>query len=442
MRSALMDLGISHKRIGVRACGGNQGLGEDNVDVEYAGSREELKSACERPTTPKEKPGLKYDSEIIRAIRSNDPETVRTYLAAGGDVHARTRGPRGAGWTLLHHAANAGSVEVANQLLEAGADANAQVSNYQVSPLHRAAIKGQLNMAGFLLDRGAKIDALNGSGETPLFNAVTYGNLATARLLLARGAKIDRSRSKRGPPVMATTSIGKRDFQRVPLRIVWSGLEGVLPMLELLIEHGADLSVRNQEGRTLIEEWASQTCVMGHPAGRDVIKRLLQLDAPYSKAGIEKALYMGMNNPLAKQACEKLADLFSSTIDVANIDPDEIFAKEINDLLGVCHIAWSHEVASRIKNEASDVPAAYLNARLYVQVARRHAEKHQMPEPKIIPIPLKKGDAGMKILDIPPNLLRQGVFKQKDKMCPDAAVRAVGQAEFNEIETRLKAEHN
>ena len=207
-----------------------------------------------------------------------------------------------------------------------------------------------------------------------------------------------------------------------------------------LIEHGADLSVRNQEGRTLIEEWGSQTCVMGHPAGRDVIKRLLQLDAPYSKAEIEKALYMGMNNPMAKQACEKLADLFSTTIDVANIDPDEVFAKEINDLLGVCHIAWSHEVASRIKNEASDVPAAYLNARLYAQVAIRHAEKHRMSEPKIIPIPLKKGDAGMKILDIPPNLLRQGVFKQKDKMCPDAAVRAVGQNELSEIEAQLKAE--
>ena len=43
-------------------------------------------------------------------------------------------------------------------------------------------------MAALLLDRGADIDARDGSGATPLYNAASWGRREVVELLLARGA--------------------------------------------------------------------------------------------------------------------------------------------------------------------------------------------------------------------------------------------------------------
>jgi len=57
-----------------------------------------------------------------------------------------------------------------------------------VTPLHIAAIRGDVHIIGLLLDAGADIDARGEYGHTPLQDAVGQGHVEAVRLLLQRGA--------------------------------------------------------------------------------------------------------------------------------------------------------------------------------------------------------------------------------------------------------------
>ena len=60
------------------------------------------------------------------------------------------------------------------------------------SPLHDACQRNHVEVARFLLDRGAAIDAsMSGVGLTPLHLACERGNTEVVRLLLKRGAAVD-----------------------------------------------------------------------------------------------------------------------------------------------------------------------------------------------------------------------------------------------------------
>lgn len=76
------------------------------------------------------------------------------------------------GFTALHHAAvcdekREKSTDVAEHLLNAGADVNIQ-TNYGNSPLHWAAKYNFTEVAQLLVDRGADIKLENSNNETPL----------------------------------------------------------------------------------------------------------------------------------------------------------------------------------------------------------------------------------------------------------------------------------
>uniref|UniRef100_A0A8B9HVW7 E3 ubiquitin-protein ligase HACE1 n=1 Tax=Astyanax mexicanus TaxID=7994 RepID=A0A8B9HVW7_ASTMX len=112
--------------------------------------------------------------------------------------------------SLLHIAANCGSVECLVLLLKRGANPNYQdISG--CTPLHLAARNGQKKCMGrlleynadvnicnnegltatvlCLLDSGADINRPNVSGATPLYFACSHGQRDTAQILLLRGAK-------------------------------------------------------------------------------------------------------------------------------------------------------------------------------------------------------------------------------------------------------------
>uniref|UniRef100_A0A3B4WK21 E3 ubiquitin-protein ligase HACE1 n=1 Tax=Seriola lalandi dorsalis TaxID=1841481 RepID=A0A3B4WK21_SERLL len=112
--------------------------------------------------------------------------------------------------SLLHIAANCGSVECLVLLLKRGANPNYQdISG--CTPLHLAARNGQKKCMGklleynadvnicnnegltatvlCLLDSGADINRPNVSGATPLYFACSHGQRDTAQILLSRGAK-------------------------------------------------------------------------------------------------------------------------------------------------------------------------------------------------------------------------------------------------------------
>jgi uncharacterized protein len=83
---------------------------------------------------------------------------------------------------------------VVRLLVAAGADPNARTlgDDRTETPLHWAASSDDVDVAEALIDSGADIEAPDGSIGTPLDNAVGYGCWYVARLLVERGARVDK----------------------------------------------------------------------------------------------------------------------------------------------------------------------------------------------------------------------------------------------------------
>jgi ankyrin repeat protein len=69
-----------------------------------------------------------------------------------------------------------------------------------------AARRGNVEVAEVLLDCGADIESRDSLGDTPLRRSVNCGKTAVAALLLARGADIHSTGSKGLTPLLAARS--------------------------------------------------------------------------------------------------------------------------------------------------------------------------------------------------------------------------------------------
>lgn len=137
---------------------------------------------------------------LIQAIRAGDLEGLTAVLEESPDsAAARLEGRRGSR-TALHVAADwpgyfPNGPAVVRLLLAAGADPDAPASGgaHAETALHWAASSDDVDVAEALIDGGADLEAPGGSiAETPLDNAVGYGCWHVARLLVARGARVQR----------------------------------------------------------------------------------------------------------------------------------------------------------------------------------------------------------------------------------------------------------
>jgi hypothetical protein len=130
---------------------------------------------------------------MYAAIVADDLETIRALIAADPELlHAV-----GAGETWLHSAAAHGKLEIVAMLVEAGIDINAGEERDPATALGRAAINGHLEVARWLIDHGADVQ-IRGHG-TPLVSAVIKGDLPMVELLVEAGAELDATVGKDEP---------------------------------------------------------------------------------------------------------------------------------------------------------------------------------------------------------------------------------------------------
>ncbi|VEN57461.1 unnamed protein product [Callosobruchus maculatus] len=97
------------------------------------------------------------------------------------------RDAQGRNSTPLHLAAGYNNVEVAEFLLEHGADVNAQDKGGLI-PLHNASSYGHLDIAALLIKHNTVVNATDKWGFTPLHEAAQKGRTQLCALLLAHGA--------------------------------------------------------------------------------------------------------------------------------------------------------------------------------------------------------------------------------------------------------------
>ena len=123
------------------------------------------------------------DPVLLVAARAGFNPTVDLLLRAGAKVDAKNR----FGDTAIMVAALGGHLAIVKKLQARGAEINTP----GWTPLAYAASTGQTEVVRYLLESGAKVDALSANGTTPLMMAARGGHAATIDLLLAKGADIN-----------------------------------------------------------------------------------------------------------------------------------------------------------------------------------------------------------------------------------------------------------
>jgi ankyrin repeat protein len=139
--------------------------------------------------------------ELVAAIHAGELGSLAELLHGHpGLAAARLVDEKGGSGTPLHAAADwpgffPHGPEVVAMLIGAGADPSAPVQRswHAETPLHWAASSDDAEVAQALIDGGADIEAAGASiaGGTPLDDAIGYGCWQVARLLVERGARVD-----------------------------------------------------------------------------------------------------------------------------------------------------------------------------------------------------------------------------------------------------------
>jgi uncharacterized protein len=196
--------------------------------------------------------------ELRLAVWAGDVEAIQGLLRNDATLaSARLVGRGGGTGTPLHLVTDwpgyfPNGPQIARLLIEAGADPNALTTSQGAepgpgseTPLHYAASSDDVEVAEALIDGGADIEVPDGSIGTPLDNAIGYGCWHVARLLVARGARVDKAwhAAALGMVGRLETILGCDPSAEVVSQAFWHAcMGGQRRAAEYLLSRGADLS--------------------------------------------------------------------------------------------------------------------------------------------------------------------------------------------------------
>jgi len=124
------------------------------------------------------------NSALVYAIQENS-QKVFTYLSQSTDFNVNNE--NNSGENPLMMAAYMGNAKLVKFLVE---NRKAVVNKDGWSPIHYAAIRGDLEIMNSLINAGANIEALSPNESTPLMYAARYGHIRVVKLLLDKGADL------------------------------------------------------------------------------------------------------------------------------------------------------------------------------------------------------------------------------------------------------------
>jgi uncharacterized protein len=249
----------------------------DIVQAQIAEAEVKVARGVEPPASAPSGPAWTLASALIRAASRGDAAEVRRLLAAGADPG---RGDDENGHSAVHAAASMGHAEILTLFADSGAALD--VPDFRgLTPLMLAASGGRAAAAKLLVERGARSQLAEALGA-----AASAGHVEVVRALLQAGAPAN-ARSGFGltalmaavgvlsgphPDVMSALLDSGADVNAVdmagrtalrhlvdpPARRPARGAGEVVATVRLLRARGADPSIKDKQGRSVLDVLASR----------------------------------------------------------------------------------------------------------------------------------------------------------------------------------------
>lgn len=272
------------------------------------------------PTTTAERttvPNPELDAALIKAAWANDLATAKDLIERGADVNAQDDTRQSA--FLI--AASEGYTELLWLTLAHGADV-ASLDSYDGTALIRAAERGHADIVGLLIQHGVAVDHVNNLGWTALHEALEFAELAggkarsgaagyldTVRLLVAARADVTlpardgatsvelaNRHGLQAHAALLERAAGAQPDADAAARLLAAAGTGDTDAAALALHAGADLETRNELQQTplLVASAADRVEVARLPVrlGADPDAVDHQQDTPWLVTGVTGSVAM------------------------------------------------------------------------------------------------------------------------------------------------------
>jgi ankyrin repeat protein len=234
-------------------------------------------------------------SGLCRAAKLGRTDIVRILLDGGWAVDSVDK----TSCTALHAASEMGHLDIVQELIELGANVDAESSKaggkWHGTPIQRAIIKGHTAVVEYLLMHGADVEVLD-DGQRSLLEIAIKKNLQdVVKLLLAHGANTNVRDTKYGTLLhrVADTYDAKSTIvvalllehgaevdahnARRETTLHRAALDGKSAVVDLLLAHGAYASAVDDEGETPLHKVARKSHYLNNR--KDIVFSLLKRGA-------------------------------------------------------------------------------------------------------------------------------------------------------------------
>jgi len=137
--------------------------------------------------------------------------------------------------TLIHISIIRRRFDVAEILVDQFTEVD-KLNHFKESSLHLASDYAPASLIKKLVDKGADVNAKDSDDRTPLHRAVKSNTSEAVELLLSKGSDANALNNKKELPIFLA-------IQRSP----------ALPFITALVSHGADLNLKDTQGKTALE---------------------------------------------------------------------------------------------------------------------------------------------------------------------------------------------